>query len=303
MKNYRRIKEWEWYTEPLMSHLWQHLIREAAFQDKTWRGISIKRGQYFTTLPDLSNETGISVQSLRTCLKRLKSTGELTAELTGNKQLLTICNYESYQGEDPEANRQSNSQSNSPANRRSTGDLTGDQQANPAYIGTRDKNVKNTKNEEETKNTKKQTKKNDPLLSMIDILDDSEPDYVKIAFAFWKLIRGKMAEVGVDFKHVREATKEKWSDPIRLAMKNDNRTVEEFREIFVSLEKQNIGKEFTWLGVTRSTKKLREKFDDILLNARTENMPSQGRNGHKNYTMEDAQREWEELKNQRDGEK
>lgn len=80
-----------------MAHLFQHLFRETNSVDGRWQGIEVKRGQIVTSRESLSLETGISVRSVRTCLERLKSTGELTIKTTNKYSIITLCNYDSYQ--------------------------------------------------------------------------------------------------------------------------------------------------------------------------------------------------------------
>lgn len=117
VKNYRKIKEWEWYTKPNIAHLFQHLIREANHKDKRWQGMIIQRGQIAIGRESLSLETGLSVQQIRTCLKHLKKTGELTITSTNKFSIITICNYDKYQNPNEKINQHSNQQltSNQPA--------------------------------------------------------------------------------------------------------------------------------------------------------------------------------------------
>lgn len=96
-KFFDKVTEWEWYTTPFMFHLFSHLILKANYKDGQYQGMPIKRGQLATTLPKLSAETGISIQSIRTCLKKLELTGNIHTQLTGKYRVITVCNYASYQ--------------------------------------------------------------------------------------------------------------------------------------------------------------------------------------------------------------
>lgn len=111
IKVHRNLMKWEWYADSKMVHLFIHLIMSANFEDKKWRGKPIKRGQLLTGRKSLSIATGISEQSLRTCLHRLKSTGEIIIKSTNQFSLITVCNYDTYQGKVKEANQPSNQQS------------------------------------------------------------------------------------------------------------------------------------------------------------------------------------------------
>ena len=113
VKLHRRFKEWEWYHEPHMVQLFIHLLLSANHKDKNWRGISVKTGQVITGLGSLQKETGISIQSLRTCLKRLEKTGEINRQTNSKLTVITICKYETYQIVDEDANRQANKRATS----------------------------------------------------------------------------------------------------------------------------------------------------------------------------------------------
>ena len=78
IKLHRKLEKWEWYQDSKTFHLFIHLILQANHQPKKWRGIMIERGQFITGLHSLKSQTGISIQSTRTSLERLKSTSEIT---------------------------------------------------------------------------------------------------------------------------------------------------------------------------------------------------------------------------------
>lgn len=76
-------------------------------------------GQVITSLPKIAERAGkgVSIQNVRTALKRFEKIGFLTDESTNKNRLITIVNWAIYQGSDDEPNRQTNKQ------------LTGNQQA------------------------------------------------------------------------------------------------------------------------------------------------------------------------------
>lgn len=97
VKTYRQLINWEWYQDSQMVHLLIHLILSANFEDRKWRGLTIKRGQLLTSRRKLSTETGISERSIRTCLERLKSTSEVTIKTTNRNTVITVTKYDTYQ--------------------------------------------------------------------------------------------------------------------------------------------------------------------------------------------------------------
>lgn len=96
VKDWRRILEWEWYTDYKTCHLFRHCILRANVEDKQWKGQLIKKGSFVTSLENLSRETGLSVQNIRTSFKKL--TSELTIKTTNRNTIISIKNYENYQG-------------------------------------------------------------------------------------------------------------------------------------------------------------------------------------------------------------
>ena len=103
---HRRFLDWEWYGEPNMVTLFIHILLSANYEAKRWKGIEIERGQFITSLQSLSDAIGVSVMKVRTCLKRLEETGEITTKTTNKYSVITICKYDSYQSQNSDANKQ-----------------------------------------------------------------------------------------------------------------------------------------------------------------------------------------------------
>lgn len=103
---HRKLLEWGWYDDTNMVRLWLHLLLMANFREKSWHGQIIKRGQLVTGREELANQTGLSVQQVRTCLDRLIECGCITKETTNRYTLITICKYSDYQDLPEENNQQ-----------------------------------------------------------------------------------------------------------------------------------------------------------------------------------------------------
>lgn len=58
----------------------------------------IKRGQFPTSLSSLSSELDLSVNIIRTAIAHLVSTGEITSKSQGKYRIITVNNYDLYQG-------------------------------------------------------------------------------------------------------------------------------------------------------------------------------------------------------------
>ena len=97
IKILRKLKNWEWYKKPNMVHFFIHLLISANYVKGKFQGVDIDRGQVVTGIKKLNADTGISEQSLRTCIKRLKLTGEITTKSTNEFTVITIVKYNDYQ--------------------------------------------------------------------------------------------------------------------------------------------------------------------------------------------------------------
>lgn len=97
IKLHRSLLSWEWYDDPNTLRVFLHLLLTVNHEPKKWHGRDINCGQRVCSLSKLALETKLSVQSVRTAIKHLKSTGELTHETTPEYSLFTVNNYNRYQ--------------------------------------------------------------------------------------------------------------------------------------------------------------------------------------------------------------
>lgn len=70
----------------------------ANFKDTSWRKQELKAGQLVTSYKKLADNLGFSVQQIRTAIGKLKSTGEITTKTTNKYTIITVVNWEDYQG-------------------------------------------------------------------------------------------------------------------------------------------------------------------------------------------------------------
>lgn len=101
IKLFRSMKTWGWYKDTPTKTLFIHLLLEANREDQPWQNIIVKRGQCVVGRKQLSYDTGLSEQQVRTAMQKLKNTGEITTEATNKYTLVTIVNYPLYQGTSP----------------------------------------------------------------------------------------------------------------------------------------------------------------------------------------------------------
>lgn len=94
---HRQIIDWDWYSDTNTKALFIHCLLMANWEEKTWRGKTIKRGQFFTSIGSLSAALGISGKAIRISLDKLKRTNEVAIEGANDGTMVTVCKYEQYQ--------------------------------------------------------------------------------------------------------------------------------------------------------------------------------------------------------------
>ena len=97
IKIHRKLLEWEWWDDHNTFRLFMYILMSANHKDKKWRGIEIKKGQFVTGLYSLAENTGLSVQQVRTSLDKLISTNEITNKSTNKYRIITVNNWDKYQ--------------------------------------------------------------------------------------------------------------------------------------------------------------------------------------------------------------
>ena len=105
IKIHRKFLDWEWFNKSEAVHLFLFMLIKANHKSGKWQGIDIERGQFISSLANISNATGISVQTIRTILKKLEKTNEIELKSTSQYTIVTICKYECYQDENETSNK------------------------------------------------------------------------------------------------------------------------------------------------------------------------------------------------------
>jgi len=99
IKFFRAIHCWAWWSDIVVYRFFTYLLTVVEFTDKPYRGIIVHRGQTAKTLQQMSDECNLSIQQIRTCMNKLKSTYEITVESTNEYHLVTVMNWDMYQTE------------------------------------------------------------------------------------------------------------------------------------------------------------------------------------------------------------
>ena len=97
VKLHRKMLHWGWYGDPAVKVVFLHLLLAAGFRDNTWNGLRLAPGQLVTSIQKLAATNGLSVQQVRTALRKLEATGEITRKSTNRYTLITLEKWAFYQ--------------------------------------------------------------------------------------------------------------------------------------------------------------------------------------------------------------
>ena len=78
IKLYRSLLKWEWYDDVNTKVVFLHLLLTVSIEDSKWHGITVRRGSRVSSYAILAKETKLSVDKVRTAIRHLEATGEVT---------------------------------------------------------------------------------------------------------------------------------------------------------------------------------------------------------------------------------
>lgn len=110
IKLYRKITDWEHYTDGNTMRVYMHLLLMAVHERRNVYGIILKRGQCISSSRRLSEDLCMCLQSVTVSLKKLKDSGEIITERAcggSNATIFTIVKYDEYQSTDSKKSRKS----------------------------------------------------------------------------------------------------------------------------------------------------------------------------------------------------
>lgn len=217
MANHKE-REWEWMGKPYKA----------------------KPGQFVTSLESIRQKCGkgISLQNIRTAIKRFEKYEFLTNEVTKVNRLITIVNWEFYQDKNSELTKK----------------LTVNQQSVNNQLTTNN-NDKQCNNETNNNITSKKSKKR--------IYSDDDPNK-KLAVLLFKLIQKN--------QNIKEPDLDKWANTIRLTIESDKRTGKDVQDMIVWATSNDF-----WSGVILSATSLRKHFDKMLAQKNKKKQSNGGR--------------------------
>ena len=99
IKLHRKFLNWQWYTEPNVMRVFLHLLLKATFKEFKWKEENISKGQVVVGRKKLAEELKISESQVRTALKKLERSGEITVKSTNKYSVITIRKWDFFQNE------------------------------------------------------------------------------------------------------------------------------------------------------------------------------------------------------------
>lgn len=93
----RKILEWEWWPDINTHRLFCYMLLKANWKDAKFKGEVIPRGSFVSSIAALAEGTNLTVNEVRTALKHLKSTNEITSKSCNKYTIFTVNNYDIYQ--------------------------------------------------------------------------------------------------------------------------------------------------------------------------------------------------------------
>ena len=94
----RSITKWRWFQDRNTLQLWLYILINANITDYGFEDITVHRGELVTSYDSLSKSTGQTVKELRTALGHLIKTGEVAIRKYPKFSVISVINYNLYQG-------------------------------------------------------------------------------------------------------------------------------------------------------------------------------------------------------------
>lgn len=237
IKLHRKVKDHPFFQEKRQFskfEAWLDLLMKANHQDnKVLLGneiIEVKRGSFITSELKLMRAWGWSKSKVRAFLTLLEVEQMIVKESDNKKTTITICNYNVYQDLETTERPRTDHKETSKEHRKDT-----------------NKNDKNVKNEKKDKRYSHKSK----------IYDEDSVHYQLANLLYQKILENN--------PNHRKPNLQKWADDVRLMMERDNRTEEQIEYLINWCQQDRF-----WKSNILSTSKLREKFDQLVMNIKSQ---------------------------------
>ena len=230
---HRKMLDWEWYKNGNVFTVFIHCLLKANWKDKKWEWTLIKRWEFITSYQNLANELSwkhnkFTVMQVRTALKKLNITWEITIKTTNKFTIVKVNNYNTYQVNNTEDNNQ----------------ITNKQQSNNNQITTTNKDNKDNKDNKEINKAAK-----------IKIFEPSSFEYRITEFFIEEHLKLQNPSfIYLYNKNWKEKLINKWGDEIRKMREIDKYTEEQIDFIIKYLFQNDF-----WVKQISSMEKFRKK--------------------------------------------
>lgn len=93
----RRILDWEWWMDMNTTRVFIYMIIRANWKEGKFKGIDIPRGSFAASIASISDGTGLTNDEVRTAIKHLLKSGNITKQSTNKYTVFSVVGYDSYQ--------------------------------------------------------------------------------------------------------------------------------------------------------------------------------------------------------------
>ena len=124
VKLWRCVEDTGLMGQPSAFYLYTYLLLKATHKPKSFvvggAVFDLQPGQVIVGRNKLSDDTGLSVQHIRTAMELLKKLSIISCRATNKCTVISINNWDIYQQQQPASNQQDNQQSNQQSNQHLT---------------------------------------------------------------------------------------------------------------------------------------------------------------------------------------
>ena len=86
---FRKMLNWGWYTDTVTKAVFLHILLKANYKPNEYKGHVIPRGACVFGRKSWAKELNLTEQQIRTAIKHLKSTNEITTKATNKFTIIS----------------------------------------------------------------------------------------------------------------------------------------------------------------------------------------------------------------------
>lgn len=270
IKLYRKITNSFVWTNPNMLKLWMLCLMKASHSGNKFlfngKEVVVSSGEFVTGRDAIAKEFNEGVprdqqivgRTLWRWIKKFEEEQMLSIKSTTKYSVVTVKNWDEYQASDQQVS----------INRPST--------VHQVSTINNANNAKNAKNEKNKDNSRQSARRN----------YDEDSIHYQLASSLFEKIKNKNPEA-------RTPNLQNWSDDIRKMIELDNRKPEQVENMIGWCQSHDF-----WSGIILSGKKLRDKYDQMRIQALNDSKPSNKKNYSNPSTRKETLPDWAKEENQ-----